>query len=173
MSTVRIGVARIFSGFFLAVAFLLMGVMVFQLISVAVGGKEIAPALLGAISTAVVALATFELGVGIGHEHRVIDGENVYSNVRRTATRFIGVVSIALVLEALMLVIKYSQLELAGNLYYPVAIMAGAGFLLMSLGVFLRLTRPDSAALHDRLAPQSGRETPVEPLRQRAAVEKN
>jgi len=37
-------------------------------------------------------------------------------------------------------VIKYSQLDLAGNLGYPVAIIASASLLLLSLGGFLRLT---------------------------------
>jgi hypothetical protein len=55
------------------------------------------------------------------------------------------VVVIALSLEGLVMVIKYSQLDLAGNLYYPVAIIFSAGFLLLSMGGFLALTRRDSA----------------------------
>lgn len=49
-------------------------------------------------------------------------------------------VCVALVLEGLIMVIKYSQLDLAGNLYYPVAIIASASILLLSLGGFLKLT---------------------------------
>jgi hypothetical protein len=41
------------------------------------------------------------------------------------------------------MIIKYSQLDMAGNLYYPVGIMAGASVLLMGMGVFLHLTRAD------------------------------
>ena len=37
------------------------------------------------------------------------------------------------------MVIKYSQLDMAGNLYYPVAIIVSASTLLMALGVFLRM----------------------------------
>jgi len=40
----------------------------------------------------------------------------------------------------LTMVIKYSQMELAGNLSYPVAIIASASLLLLSLGGFLKLT---------------------------------
>lgn len=36
--------------------------------------------------------------------------------------------------------IKYSQLELAGNLYYPVAIISSAAILLIALGIFIYLT---------------------------------
>jgi len=41
----------------------------------------------------------------------------------------------------LIMIIKYSQFDLAGNLYYPVAIIVGCAFLLLSLGAFLALTR--------------------------------
>ncbi len=58
--------------------------------------------------------------------------------LRRTVPRFVSIVCIALVLEGLLLVIKYSQLDLAGNLYYPVAIIMAASFLLIALGIFLR-----------------------------------
>lgn len=70
---------------------------------------------------------------------------DVYFVVRRTITRFVGVVSIALTLEALIMVIKYNQLELAGNLGYPVAVIAAAGMLLLALGGFLALTRGGGA----------------------------
>lgn len=144
--------AWIFSGFFLTVAFILAAFMVYQFTIEVTAGKELPAIMLGAINTAIMALATFELGVGIGREYTSNEeGENIYSNVRRTTTRFIGVASIALVLEGLILVIKYTQLELAGNLFYPVAIFFGAGFLLVSLGVFLFFTRQDSAALHELL----------------------
>ena len=39
------------------------------------------------------------------------------------------------------MIIKYSQLDLAGNLYYPVAILLACAFLLLALGAFLALTR--------------------------------
>ena len=94
------------------------------------------------INTFVIALAMFELGAGINKEYISSDDEeNIYFNIRRIITRFVGTVCIALVLEALIMIIKYSQLELAGNLYYPVGILFGSGFLLMALGIFLWLTK--------------------------------
>jgi hypothetical protein len=39
------------------------------------------------------------------------------------------------------MVIKYSQQDLAGFLYYPVAIIAAAALLLIALGVYTRLTQ--------------------------------
>ena len=94
------------------------------------------------INTFVIALAMFELGAGINKEYSSSDDEeNIYFNIRRIITRFVGTVCIALVLEALIMIIKYSQLELAGNLYYPGGILFGSGFLLMALGIFLWLTK--------------------------------
>jgi len=71
-------------------------------------------------------------------------------------THFVGIVCIALVLEGLLMVIKYSQLELAGNLTYPVAIIASAALLLTALGLFLRFTEnldAQAVALHAHANP--------------------
>jgi len=101
------------------------------------------------INTLIISLAMYELGVGVGKEYAVEDeGENIYQNMRRTITRFVGTVCIALVLESLIMIIKYSQLELAGNLYYPVAILSSCSFLLIALGLFLKLTSQTGERIH-------------------------
>ena len=110
--------------------------------SVAGGESEFISVIVKSVNTFVIALAIFELGTGVGKEYTVPDeGENIYHNIRRTITRFVGTVCIALVLEALIMIIKYSQLELAGNLFYPVGILLGGSSLLVALGIFLKLTR--------------------------------
>ena len=142
MSKLKVAMAYLFSGFFLIVAIFLVCLMTYQFALAIKEAEELTTALVQAINTAIMALATFELGIGIGKEYTERkDGQNIYSNVRRTVTRFFGVVTIALVLEGLIMVIKYSQLDLAGNLYYPVAILAGAAGLLVALGSFLYLTK--------------------------------
>jgi len=93
------------------------------------------------INTLVISLAMYELGVGVGKEFTIDnEGESIFQSMRRTITRFVGTVCIALVLESLIMTIKYSQLELAGNLNYPVAILTSCSLLLIALGVFLKLT---------------------------------
>lgn len=62
------------------------------------------------------------------------------ARIRRGIIRFVSVTCTALVLESLIMVIKYSQKDLAGFLYYPVAIIVAAALLLVSLGAFARLT---------------------------------
>ena len=78
----------------------------------------------------------------IGQEYGQEADHDVIIMLRRTLPRFIGTVCVALSLEGLIMVIKYSQLDLAGNLYYPVAILVSAALLLMALGVFLKLAPP-------------------------------
>ena len=69
---------------------------------------------------------------------------NIYRDIRRTITRFVGTVTIALVLEGLIMIIKYSQLDMAGNLIYPIFVIIAAAVLLVGLGAFLHLSKTSS-----------------------------
>ena len=135
--------ATIFSTIFHALSVLLVLIASYNFVDYALKPEgEFMSAVIKSVNTFVISLAMFELGAGISKEYNSTDEEeNIYFNVRRTITRFVGTVCIALVLEALIMIIKYSQLELAGNLYYPVGILFGGGFLLMALGAFLWLTK--------------------------------
>lgn len=99
--------------------------------------------LLKSINTGIIALAVFELALIINKEYSEPEGEgnkDAIQSLRSTLPRFIGTVCVALSLEGLIMVIKYSQLDLAGNLYYPVAIITSTALLLSALGLFLFLT---------------------------------
>ncbi|WP_221801399.1 hypothetical protein [Oceanobacter mangrovi] len=138
----KTGVALLFSGIFHLIALLLVG-LAFHDFFTGLGEPEldIVTHVIKSINNLVIALAMYELGVGVGKEYASDEkGESIFVSVRRTISRFVGTVCIALVLEALIMTIKYSQLELAGNLYYPVAILVACALLLCSLGVFLSLT---------------------------------
>lgn len=140
----KIAIGLMFSLIFLAIALFLTALAGFQFYSGLTDGKELVNIFIQSVNTLIVSLALFELGLGIGKEYATHDEEhNTYAVVRRTIARFVGTVCIALVLESLIMIIKYSQLDMAGNLYYPVGIMAGASVLLMGMGVFLHLTRAD------------------------------
>lgn len=93
------------------------------------------------LHTGVVALAIYELAE-IVHQEYDHSGrpQNAIVRIRRGVARFGSVVVVALVLESLIMVIKYSQQDLAGFLFYPAAIIASAALLLVALGVFTRLT---------------------------------
>lgn len=104
-------------------------------------GADAMDIFLQSIDKGIISLAVFELALVINKEYsNSLEKDDVVSSLRKTLPRFIGVVCVALSLEGLIMVIKYSQLELAGNLYYPVAIICSTAFLLLSLSVFLYLT---------------------------------
>ena len=153
--------AKSFYYLFLLLSVSLAGLAVYEFGLSFTAGESLANGLIKTINMAVVSLAIFELGVGIGKEapgpvitpelrakigskeytSKNEDQGSIFSTVRRSVTRFVAAVCTALVLEGLIMVIKYSQLELAGNLSYPVAIIASASLLLLSLGGFLKLSK--------------------------------
>lgn len=104
-------------------------------------GKSLMDGMVEGLHTGVVALAVYELAQ-IVHQEYEQEGkpQNVMSRIRRGVSRFGSVVIVALVLESLIMVIKYSQKDLAGFLYYPAAIIVSAALLLTALGLFARLT---------------------------------
>ena len=147
-SRVRTVLAVLFSILFLSFSVALAVLSVQEFVGAFSDPAGLVGGLIHAINTAIISLATFELGISVGKEYTQEDSDDIYAAVRRSVTRFVGVVCIALVLEGLIMVIKYSQLELAGNLGYPVAIIASSSFLLIALGLFLFLNRGES--LEDR-----------------------
>lgn len=139
---VRFVIAKIFVFIFLGMALALLYSLGKSTLSGILAGEDVTQIFLNGINTGIIALAVFELALVIHKEYSVAEeSNNAIESLRGTIPRFIGTVSIALSLEGLIMVIKYSQLELAGNLYYPVAIIISTAFLLASLGVFLYLTR--------------------------------
>jgi hypothetical protein len=133
--------AAVFSLIFFALSVVLSGITIQAMVEGAFGSMQLIEAFLKAINMAVIALATFELGLVVIKEYGGKDDDgHIVVVLRRTLPRFVSIVCIALVLEGLLMVIKYSQLDLAGNLYYPVAIIISAALLLTGLGVFLRLS---------------------------------
>lgn len=144
MTLVKGLIALMFSTLFLTLS-VSLGILAIIQFTQAFGSEDaLISGLVKSINTAVISLATFELGIGIGKEYSIDEeGGDIFPAVRRSITRFVAVVCIALVLEGLIMVIKYSQLDMAGNLYYPVAIVVSASILLLALGGFLRLTQAE------------------------------
>ena len=148
----QIGMGRTFSAVFLALSVLLMGLASYQFVDGLEHGKELISIFVQSVNTGIIALAIFELGIGIGKEYANSEQhEHTFYTIRRMVARFVGTVCIALVLESLIMIIKYSQLDLAGNLFYPVGILAASSVMLCSLGVFLHFSRAD-CEVHGRRA---------------------
>jgi len=131
----------LFSGFSVCLAF----AAVAEFFQPILGDGDFLEGLIRGLHTGVVALAVYELAE-IVHEEYDHEGrsQNAIARIRRGVARFGAVVIVALVLESLIMVIKYSQDKLAGFLYYPAAIITAAALLLTALGVFAKLTAPQS-----------------------------
>ncbi len=148
MNSFRFVMATAFSVIFFVVTVILMFSALHQFAGVFSGSNTLTEGFIYGINMVIVALATFELGLGINEEYRIQHSErDVLPVLRRTVARFVSIVCVALVLEGLLMVIKYSQLDMAGNLYYPVAIVVSAAFMLAALGVFLNLTRDSTQGM--------------------------
>lgn len=117
-------------------------------IELLINGEEITQVIIKMVNGSIIAIAVFELAMVISQEYGQASDHDVIIMLRRTLPRFIGTVCVALSLEGLIMVIKYSQLDLAGNLYYPVAILVSAALLLIALGVFLKLAPPSTEKQH-------------------------
>ena len=156
-----ISIRSIFASLFSIIFFglsLVMLISAFMMLAEGImEGQELMQVCLKAINTGVISLAVFELAMVINKEYGGDEEEHdVVVMLRRTLPRFIGTVCVALALEGLIMVIKYSQLDLAGNLYYPVAIIFSAAFLLAALGVFLKLSPDKSNIATTGVVPHQG-----------------
>lgn len=135
-------IAKLFTILFLGLAIAILYSLFSTVIKGIINGTDIMQIFLSSINTGIIALAVFELALVINKEYSGHETEgDAIESLRRTVPRFIGTVCVALSLEGLIMVIKYSQLELAGNLYYPVAIISCTALLLAALGLFIHLTK--------------------------------
>lgn len=142
IAIVRTIFAKIFTFIFFGLAAAILISLLKTVVEGILNGTDIMQIFLSSINTGIIALAVFELALVIHREYSGQEEEqDAVIGLRRTIPRFIGTVCVALSLEGLIMVIKYSQLDLAGNLYYPVAIIASTALLLIALSIFLFLTR--------------------------------
>lgn len=135
----------IFAGAFSFIFFVLSGVIAVAMLVMFIEkffmGDDFMEIILKTVNTGIIALAVFELAMVINQEYRIDKEEhNVINGIRRSLPRFIGTVCVALALEGLIMVIKYSQLDMVDKLYYPVAVIMSTAFLLAALGIFLKLS---------------------------------
>lgn len=135
-------IQKIFAKTFACIFFSLAGLVVIasfiSAIQNFIAGEDLTQVIVQIINSNIIAIAVFELAMVINKEYGHGNEHDVTVLLRRTLPRFIGTVCVALALEGLIMVIKYSQLDMAGNLYYPVAIVISAAVLLISLGLFLK-----------------------------------
>lgn len=143
VESTRHAMALLFTVLFLTFSAYLTVLAVLKFLEVFGAQQEVIETLIKSINLGIIGLAIFELAMSIHKEHGACHHDaDFFPLLRRGVARFVGVVCIALVMEGLIMAIKYSQLDLAGNLNYAVAIVVSAAVLLAALGVFLKLSDP-------------------------------
>jgi hypothetical protein len=134
-------IVPLFTLFFLAFALLYVGAAMLEFVRPILDSGDLVSGLVKGLHMGVVALPVYELAQIIYQEYDTTDRpDDTVARIHRSVTRFASIVFVSLVLESLIMVIKYSQQDLAGFLLYPVAIIVAASLLLLALGVFIRIT---------------------------------
>lgn len=146
----------------LLLALVLAGDAVFQFYRAAIVGGEVTEAALGGIGYLVVAVATFEIARYLTEEE-VVRGREIQlaSEARRSLTRLVSTVAVAIFLEALVIVFHVGK-ENVPQLIYPTFLLLAAIVIVVGLGVYQRLSasveeqveRRDLAASGDRPTPE-------------------
>jgi hypothetical protein len=108
--------------------------------------------LLGAVGYAIIAIAVFDVAKFI-IEEEVLNGRErrIASEARRSLTKFISTIAIAVFLEALVIVFRVSASRIP-ELLYPTLLLVAATLLVLGLGLYQRLsvTVEREVETHDR-----------------------
>jgi hypothetical protein len=103
-------------------------------------GTEGATALLSAIGYVIIAIAVFDVAKFLIEEEVINEREKgSASEARRSLTRFISTIAIAVFLESLVTVFRVSTDRVAEMIYPTLLLIAGTG-LILGLGVYQRLS---------------------------------
>jgi hypothetical protein len=121
-------------------ALVLAGSAVSDFVVAAWSLKHVGPTALSGIGYVVVSIAVFDVAKYLVEEEVVRGRElRVASEARRSLTRFISTIAIAVFLEALVTIFRVTQEEVT-KLLYPTFLMISAILLVLGLGVYQRLS---------------------------------
>jgi hypothetical protein len=121
-------------------ALVLAGSAVSDFLVAALSNQHVGLSALSGIGYVVVAIAVFDVAKYLIEEEVVRGRElRVASEARRSLTRFISTIAIAIFLEALVTVFRVTQ-DSVDELLYPTALLVAAILLVLGLGVYQRLS---------------------------------
>jgi hypothetical protein len=121
-------------------ALVLAGSAVSDFIVAAWARQHVGLSALSGIGYVVVSIAVYDVAKYLIEEEVVRGRElRVASEARRSLTRFISTIAIAVFLEALVTIFRVSQ-ESVDELLYPTALLVSAIVLVLGLGVYQRLS---------------------------------
>ena len=121
-------------------ALVLAGSAVSEFVLAAWSRQHVGPSALSGIGYVVVSIAVFDVAKYLIEEEVVRGREmRVASEARRSLTRFISTIAIAVFLEALVTIFRVTQEDVT-KLPYPTFLMIAAILLVLGLGVYQRLS---------------------------------
>ncbi len=112
--------------------------------------RDASDALLAAIGYVVIALAVFDVAKYF-IEEEVIHGREMRNpgETRRSLTKFISTISIAVFIEGLVIVFRVSKSDVA-EMIYPTALLLTAILIVVGLGVYQRLSAEVERTVGDK-----------------------
>ncbi len=128
------------AGILMLLAIVLTCDAVAQFVLALIGGQRVGISALSGIGYVVVSIAVFDVAKYL-IEEEVIRGRQmrVASEARRSLTRFVSTIAIAVFLEALVTVFRVSQEDVT-QLLYPTALLLSGILLVVGLGGYQRMS---------------------------------
>lgn len=137
VSRIIFGIAAMLLAVF---ALVLAGSAVADFVTAALSRQHVGLSALSGIGYVVVSIAVFDVAKYLVEEEVVRGRElRVASEARRSLTRFISTIAIAVFLEALVTVFRVSQ-DSVDELLYPTSLLVAGILLVLGLGVYQRLS---------------------------------
>ena len=104
--------------------------------------KPFSTRLLNGIGYVVIATAVFDVSKFLLEEEEILRGRDLRRMVeaRRSLTKFITIITIAVFLEALVMVFEAGKAAPLSNMIYPTLLLLAGVALLLGLGLFQRLS---------------------------------
>jgi hypothetical protein len=160
MDYVSRGMFAVAAGVLMLIALALSGYCAFLLVGAFRGPwDEAGAALLGAIGYVVIAVAVFDVAKYFVEEE-VIRGREMRlaSEARRSLTKFISTIAIAVFIEGLVMVFRQSSQDVT-QIFYPTSVLLSGILIILGLGFYQRLSADveDQVEARDKADEKNGR----------------
>jgi hypothetical protein len=160
MDYVSRGMFAVAAAVLMLIALALSGYCAFLLVGAFRGPwDEAGTALLGAIGYVVIAVAVFDVAKYFVEEE-VIRGREMRlaSEARRSLTKFISTIAIAVFIEGLVMVFRQSSQDVT-QIFYPTSVLLSGILIILGLGFYQRLSADveDQVEARDKADEKNGR----------------
>ena len=124
----------------IALSLIIMGWSVYDVISSIMGGTEFIPLILQSVGAIIISAAIIDVAQYMIEEEVLVDKElRDPEEARRTITKIIVIITIAVSIEGLVFIFKAGTKDLTLLLYPALLIMVSA-FLIVALGLYQKLS---------------------------------